>query len=581
MRALFRLAFPVTMALLAPPLLATEVVSSPTLPIRLDHGWEASDGDPVGGPTGLDRMSWRPADPIREQAPRGSVRWYRVALDLSAHRGKGLAFASPGIRDADEAYFETERIGGQGSFPPKLDHANLVFRLYPIPSTLFDEAGPHRLYVRVWHGTRSGTVFRYPPIVDDRETLYMARSRTDQALVFFFGITLAVAVVCVLFAVHAEGAAEYPIFALLSLFLGVYAMTLHSGWGVWPVSRELPFRLGSFAALTLAACYVAGLSRLLHAEAPRRYLIYYVWLLAGAVAALVVPNTEVLVVPTRIDSFVVILALLDLMLPIGRALAERRRRAVAVALGHATFLLGVLVLADVVRPGAFFGPRPAVVLLGGGYAILTVTFLWAMSDQLSRFRVAALTDPATRLWNRSALFAELEQRAEAARRGSARTLGLILIDLDRFKQWNDVKGHLAGDRLLVRVARALQDTSRPGDLVSRYGGDEFAVVVEEVDDLSARAAAERLRGAVDLAIQNEAGGCPVTASLGVALFSPTRHTTVTALFQDADRALYDAKEAGRDRVVLFAPRASSGSRKRPSGVMAPLKRPSGTVAKKE
>ena len=142
------------------------------------------------------------------------------------------------------------------------------------------------------------------------------------------------------------------------------------------------------------------------------------------------------------------------------------------------------------RPGR--GPRPGtgpadldpawrVVLLGFLFLCLASTVLWRMSEEVRRYRLAGLTDPGTRLWNRDALYGEIAERGEAFRRGKGRGFGLLLADVDRFKEWNDARGHLAGDRLLLRAARALLDASRPQDFVARYGGDEYAVVVGEVD----------------------------------------------------------------------------------------------------
>jgi diguanylate cyclase (GGDEF)-like protein len=132
-----------------------------------------------------------------------------------------------------------------------------------------------------------------------------------------------------------------------------------------------------------------------------------------------------------------------------------------------------------------------------------------------------------------------EEIARALRDGTP--LGLVILDLDDFKRVNDVRGHQAGDELLRRVAALLQSELRPYDLVARYGGDEFVLLLPGSDECDARAIAERVRDAVAAALE---GAC----SLGVAAW----HAGLDAggLLEQADRALLLAKRTGKGRVAV-------------------------------
>ncbi len=138
-----------------------------------------------------------------------------------------------------------------------------------------------------------------------------------------------------------------------------------------------------------------------------------------------------------------------------------------------------------------------------------------------------------------------------------KTMGLIMIDIDFFKAFNDIYGHQEGDDCLKRVAGTLEETlKRPGDHLVRYGGEEFAVILaEELSVAGANSVAERLRAAVAaLGIENTGSTISdhVTISLGVAVAAPDRGSNPELLKKSADMALYTAKKAGRDRVRVAA-----------------------------
>lgn len=170
--------------------------------------------------------------------------------------------------------------------------------------------------------------------------------------------------------------------------------------------------------------------------------------------------------------------------------------------------------------------------------------------------LAARTDRLTQLGNRLRLEEDLAAMRDRAERYGHRYCA-VLCDLDHFKPYNDAMGHAAGDEALRLVANAIRTHCRSGDSAYRYGGEEFVVILPEQTLASATVAAERLRVAVEkLALLHPGLDPPgiVTLSAGVAEMPPDR-ITVERVVADADAALYRAKELGRNRVEVAAPRA--------------------------
>lgn len=158
----------------------------------------------------------------------------------------------------------------------------------------------------------------------------------------------------------------------------------------------------------------------------------------------------------------------------------------------------------------------------------------------------AIHDGLTGLFNRSYLDEALPRELARAER-DGRPIGLLILDIDHFKQVNDRHGHGAGDRVLARVARLVRTLVRAGDIPCRYGGDELVAVMPGATREEAMQAGERIRSSVadDRAV---ADVDPVTVSIGVAVY-PEDATSATDLFRHADRALYEAKDLGRNRVA--------------------------------
>lgn len=194
--------------------------------------------------------------------------------------------------------------------------------------------------------------------------------------------------------------------------------------------------------------------------------------------------------------------------------------------------------------------------------VLITAELAAARDEAER---RARTDPLTGLNNRLHFSERLDQEIARVRR-DGRPFGLVLLDLDRFKQLNDRHGHLAGDRALVEVAARLGQRLRPYDVIARWGGEEFAVLVAQVPDHDALATVcESLRQVVaEAPIPIGAGEVTVTTSVGAVLASGP-YVTADGLLTSADEALYRAKGRGRNQIDV-----AIGAAQEPRGTVVSL-----------
>lgn len=175
-------------------------------------------------------------------------------------------------------------------------------------------------------------------------------------------------------------------------------------------------------------------------------------------------------------------------------------------------------------------------------------------QQQELFQQLATRDPLTGLSNHGQLMLRLDARVAEARRHGV-PFAVILGDLDDFKSVNDTYGHQFGDEVLVRFAGLLQSQSRADDVVARYGGDEFAILVSHGDADCVRQMAERIREAwAATPFQVDQQARQFTASFGVVAWGDETHSlSGEGLIEHADQALYAAKEAGRNRVACNNP----------------------------
>ncbi len=172
-----------------------------------------------------------------------------------------------------------------------------------------------------------------------------------------------------------------------------------------------------------------------------------------------------------------------------------------------------------------------------------------VAKRTAELHYLAITDFLTGIFNRRHLLILGAKALEQAQRYH-RPLAAIMVDIDHFKQINDQYGHTVGDLFLKELAQYLQKNLRAADILGRYGGEEFVILMPETDLETAQQSAERLLvGIRGLHIPTDTGQVGLTTSIGIVAFDSTRDTSIDALIQRADQAMYAAKQAGRNRVV--------------------------------
>lgn len=239
--------------------------------------------------------------------------------------------------------------------------------------------------------------------------------------------------------------------------------------------------------------------------------------------------------------------------------ALRRRDMLLVSLTIVGSYLILLMALQRLEPSRIDWRAESVVVFAYAVVLVMIAYIGSyiadirhrLRQQNRRLEELATRDPLTQLPNRRSLMTQLQRESSRTARRSPEQddLCVSMLDIDLFKPINDTWGHDVGDRVLHRVACTLREELREGDFVGRFGGEEFVLVLPETTLDAAREAAERVRSAVE-ALRFD--GLPdigsITVSQGVALHQPGEHIEDT--LKRADQALYRAKEAGRNRVVV-------------------------------
>jgi diguanylate cyclase (GGDEF)-like protein len=207
------------------------------------------------------------------------------------------------------------------------------------------------------------------------------------------------------------------------------------------------------------------------------------------------------------------------------------------ALGGVVVVLGMYALAQLAALGwALIG----IVAAAGGAALGLVGARW---------RRLSLTDDATGLPNRRALFGRLAAEWRRAQR-YGEPLAFVVVEVDDMRQHNNTYGHLHGDAVLLAVGRALRSGLRRGDIVGRWGGDEFGIILPRASAAEALAVAERVRGLVAQVSLDAGAGRRAAATISGGVAVSTLHgQTLRDLVHQADQAMYAAKQRGKNRVL--------------------------------
>ncbi|HEX6748421.1 MAG TPA: diguanylate cyclase [Longimicrobium sp.] len=547
--------------LLVPLAFAVSPASAPAqgrggaVPLQLSNGWKVARGDqPQWASPAFDDRAWTsiavPGTWENVFPEYDGFGWYRLRVSIPAElrdEPVGLLFNTVG--DAYEVYFDGVKIGARGKLPPDFREA-VDPSLFLVPAALLEKnpTGPHLVAVRVYNSYAYGGLMgavklgRFDVLADKRSP----RDMVIGTLVAFF---LAIGIYHLAFWVRRRAARENLWFAAVSLAISIYGATFSGTISRAVVEHANPYRVGLVALLAGGPFFVALVYALFDLRIRRREQLVSAAFLAMAAAAAILPLGTLAHLNRSIDVGLAV-GMLAIVLRAFRAASPHRPHARLLVFGTAafaaTFVYDLASEYDYVPVAHLPGGVPSSFWIGFMVFVLSVGIAtagkWALTE------VTALVDPLTELSRRHVLQDALRRETDRIRR-SGGSIALVLIDLDFFKQVNDAYGHRTGDEVLARVGRLLRSTARNIDLAARMGGEEFAVLLYDSGLDGALAFSERFRGHLREMSVPAGGGrtVKVTASLGVAVGSEL--VDPDALIDAADRALYSAKNQGRDRLV--------------------------------
>jgi diguanylate cyclase (GGDEF)-like protein len=485
---------------------------------------------------------------------RGQHLWFKTKIFLPATadpRSLGLEFVR--IHDVDEVLVNGERIGGSGTFPPHFVDATVYERVYEIPEVLLLRDGWNEILVHTYNDDRhGGIVWRAPVLGFYDELLWRSALRTYGVVAFavFFAM-IGVNHLLLFFFLPHPATRSNLLFALFALTSALYLVTYSPALGPRLLGLETVHRI----QLTVLPLNVMLLTTFIFAFFERKLplILRLACIVLGALA--VIPAVGWLDLARHLHLPVITVVFSLAAVIAGRLVAGCVRRGTphAASIGLVSSILAAAGLWDL-GSHLLLLPLAPVSVSGLVFPIGFVPFYVVMGLILAmRYReyyTNSTVDRLTGLMQRHFFLDRLTEEVERAWRTGG-TLVVAMLDLDGFKEVNDALSHSAGDRVLAGVAGQVKAVVRPFDLVGRFGGDELCAAMVVGSSREGLAMLERIRAAI-AAQRFEVGSqeVGVTVSIGASASALTGTVPASRLLEVADQALYRAKAAGGDQVVL-------------------------------
>lgn len=558
-------------------------IESLSQPASIAGAWRFQVGDdPAWAQPGFDDSHWASLMVPRDWRRQGygdysGTAWYRITIkfegDVSQRHDSldhaGITLGK--IHSAYEVYAGGQLLGGVGKLPPEPQIVYDKFAIYPIPLSAIDAAGRVVVAVRVWRPQQSwccstaGGAYEGPFMV----------GKVSQLMGDIGVREIAALVLSVLYGVFGlyhlylyrrnPQLRQYLWFGLLTVAVGVYTFSISQ----WKHSVDIPYLLHKkieYGVLYIMPAIGLEMMWCLLDYRPKRWArAYQLSFVAMMAIVVLVPNFDVHFVTLKIWQVWAMPGILALLVQIiwnaQMANQEARTILVGMAIFTATIMNDIMVNQAVIST-----PR----LASFGFAAIIVSMAVSLANRFTqmfsnlelqvgertrelsaaneRLLEVSRIDVLTRLLNRRGFAERAEGEINRARR-SQRGFVLVMADIDRFKSFNDQFGHACGDYVLERVADLLRSQMRDVDLVARWGGEEFILLLPETSLEGGAVLAEKLRQLVE---ENEFRygdqDLKLSLTLGVARFEP--HMSLDDCLVLADKAMYRGKAAGRNVVEV-------------------------------
>lgn len=553
--------------------------------INLSGPWKFKSGDDLSwAATELNDSSWKihqvPEIWYSNDDPKENFAWYRRTLDIGQLDPEDLGLRVGSIRSAHEVYVNGRYLGRVGNLPPQAEINYGQHRVYRIPSSLLGPEKKVTISLRVWGGNAAAMEatgagpYGGKYLLGGYTQLLRSKDAEQTPILIFTSLFLLAGAYFLYLHLKTKAVPAFLWFGVTSIFLAIYILTQSQ----WKFEQGLDFltmeKIEAISFFIFLICNAQLIWSVMEQPIPKMMRVVQVLWVVFSLAYLFAPDLDVHYLLRPFWQLLLGISLLPVIWVILRQAHRGNQDARLLLYGFLAFtlfaindfLINLNVYTDHGTRLLPYGFLAMLVAMGASLAGKFNLMLTSLELQVTK-RTEELSqvnlkleeannslvemtriDPLTGLLNRRGLSAEAEIERQRFIR-QREPLGLMMADIDHFKQFNDRYGHACGDKVLAEVAAEFRNHIRDVDRISRWGGEEFVLLFPGTDSEGLKNIAEKLRQCIEhFEVEYDGRLLNITMTFGAASYLASE--TIDECLARADAALYEGKENGRNQVVI-------------------------------